>query len=211
MCSKRFVRYLVGMWALILSIAASDNVDSEGMYNNVNVLTIDDQHRLKVHKTADLKHFFSAAPHQAHKKPHSFWVLCRYLFSFSNYEYLFLSSNGTGCVKKEGLLLHDGSTLRRHMAYLYPVRYFFSFLVNFAHILIQQAYRKWCKDSGFESMLPEDAKAHRTKQLESIQKQTAIDDHFLVQNPDQKPKPYSDSLFEEGAIQWLVETDQVSP
>ena len=58
-------------------------------------------------------------------------------------------------------------------------------------------------------MLPDDAKARRAEQLETLKKQTAVDDHFSAQKPDQKPKPYSDSIFEEAAIQWLIETDQV--
>jgi len=94
--------------------------------------------------------------------------------------------------------------------WLFCIQYahFFSSFINF-DVLIQRAYHKWCKDNGFESMLPEDAKAPHTEQLEILKKQTTVDDHFSVQKPNQTPKPYSDSLFEEAAIQWLIETDQV--
>ena len=93
--------------------------------------------------------------------------------------------------------------------WLFCIRYahFFSSFINFAHVLIQRAYHKWCKDNGFESMLPKDAKAPRTEQLKILKKQTAVNDHFSAQKPNQKPKPYSNSLFEEAAIQWLIETD----
>ena len=58
-------------------------------------------------------------------------------------------------------------------------------------------------------MLPNDAKARCATQQDASTKQTAVDDHFSMQKLEDKPKPYSDSIFEEAAIQWLVETDQV--
>ena len=36
-----------------------------------------------------------------------------------------------------------------------------------------------------------------------------MNDHFSTQKPEDKPKSYSDLFFEEAAIQWLIETDQV--
>ena len=39
--------------------------------------------------------------------------------------------------------------------------------------------------------------------------QTQVNDHFEKAQPESKPEPYSDELFKEAAIQWLVETDQV--
>jgi len=70
-------------------------------------------------------------------------------------------------------------------------------------------YRKWCQENNFESMLPEDAKARHAARVETTAKQTAVNDHFSTQKPEDKPKSYSDLLFEEAAIQWLIETDQV--
>jgi hypothetical protein len=58
-------------------------------------------------------------------------------------------------------------------------------------------------------MLPEDAKARRAEIARTTSTQTAVDDHFSIQKPEDKPKSYSDLLFEEAAIQWLIETDQV--
>ncbi|KAF8957947.1 hypothetical protein BDZ97DRAFT_1669110, partial [Flammula alnicola] len=89
------------------------------------------------------------------------------------------------------LISEDVSTLRRHMAAFH-----------------ETIYRKWCKENEFKSMLPEDTKARRAAQLESVLRQTEVDDHFAKENPEDKPKPYSDKLFEEAAIQWLIEMDQ---
>ena len=58
-------------------------------------------------------------------------------------------------------------------------------------------------------MLPEDAKARRKEALEKLMEQTQVDEHFHPVNPDDKPVPYTDDVFKEAAIQWLIETDQV--
>ena len=58
-------------------------------------------------------------------------------------------------------------------------------------------------------MLPEDSKARRDAAAEKL-KQSQVDDHFTVVPEGEKPMPYSDEVFKEAAIQWLIETDQVS-
>ena len=57
-------------------------------------------------------------------------------------------------------------------------------------------------------MLPEDSKARRNALLESL-RQTNVTEHF-AEKPEDKPSPYSDELFKQAAIQYLIETDQVS-
>ena len=54
-------------------------------------------------------------------------------------------------------------------------------------------------------MLPDDAKARRQSTGNQLQ-QTVLDGHL-----EERPVviPYSDTLFQEAAIQWLIETDQV--
>ena len=47
-----------------------------------------------------------------------------------------------------------------------------------------------------------DAAAEKLKQLQ-------VDDHFMVIPEEEKPMPYTDEVFKEAAIQWLIETDQV--
>jgi hypothetical protein len=58
-------------------------------------------------------------------------------------------------------------------------------------------------------MLPEDTKARRAALLEETLHQTEVDERFTKQKLEDWPQPYSDKLFEEVAIQWLIETDQV--
>jgi hypothetical protein len=94
------------------------------------------------------------------------------------------------------------------MAFLHPVCSFLFFVEYLFIIGAQKTYRKWCEENDFESMLPEDAKA-RHAEVQSTARQSVVDDHFSIQKPEDKPKSYSDVLFEEAAIQWLVETDQV--
>ena len=58
-------------------------------------------------------------------------------------------------------------------------------------------------------MLPEDSKAHCDATSETL-KHSQVDDHFTVIPEEEKLMPYSDEFFKEAAIQWLIETDQVS-
>jgi hypothetical protein len=60
-------------------------------------------------------------------------------------------------------------------------------------------------------MLPEDTKARKADIVAKLQ-QSQVNNHFpnVVPVPrDERPKPYTDEVFEEAAIQWLVKTDQV--
>ncbi|PPQ83391.1 hypothetical protein CVT24_006497, partial [Panaeolus cyanescens] len=86
------------------------------------------------------------------------------------------------------------TTLRRHMDNSHP-----------------GAYRAWAKAHNFTSMLPSDSKKRREELADATLKlqQTHVDAHFDV--APEKPEPpeaYSDELFNEVAIQWLVETNQ---
>ncbi len=59
-------------------------------------------------------------------------------------------------------------------------------------------------------MLPEDTKARRAALLKKTLNQTQVDEHFESAGPcAARPEPYSNALFQEAAIQWLIETDQV--
>lgn len=58
-------------------------------------------------------------------------------------------------------------------------------------------------------MLPEDSKAQRAALLESL-RQTNVTEHFAEATPEDKPPPYSDEIFNQAAVQYLIETDQVS-
>ena len=56
-------------------------------------------------------------------------------------------------------------------------------------------------------MLPEDTKERR-EALQSLQ-QSAVDEHFKSVAPEDKPITYSDEIFKEAAIEWLIEMNQV--
>lgn len=59
-------------------------------------------------------------------------------------------------------------------------------------------------------MLPSDSDARRAAAKQKIElEQTLVEDHYKVQQPGDKPIRYTHKLFQEAAIQWLVETNQV--
>ena len=58
-------------------------------------------------------------------------------------------------------------------------------------------------------MLPEDSKARHAQILEENLRQTNVNDHFKPAPKEEKPEPFSDELFKQAAIEWLVETNQV--
>ena len=61
-------------------------------------------------------------------------------------------------------------------------------------------------------MLPDDAKARRAQAHEAL-KQTRVGNHFTTVDPANDHKKldlFTQELFKEAAIQWLVKTDQVS-
>jgi hypothetical protein len=61
-------------------------------------------------------------------------------------------------------------------------------------------------------MLPDDAKHRKNlaKATAANLRQPGINEHFKQEAPEDKPTPYSDALFQEAAIKWLIETNQVS-
>jgi hypothetical protein len=59
-------------------------------------------------------------------------------------------------------------------------------------------------------MLPKDAKERRRETDEKAMEQTQVGDHFAIMKPEDKPELYSDEVFKDATIRWLVETDQVS-
>jgi hypothetical protein len=64
--------------------------------------------------------------------------------------------------------------------------------------------------NDFETKLPKVLKARREQKLaEDRLKQTSIDPHLEERVPKERVIPYSDSLFRQTALEWLIETDQV--
>lgn len=58
-------------------------------------------------------------------------------------------------------------------------------------------------------MLPGDSKERRAVLAEELV-QTSVDDHFKPATPEDKPTPYSDDLFKQAALEWLIGTNQVN-
>ncbi|KAF9553129.1 hypothetical protein CPC08DRAFT_646011, partial [Agrocybe pediades] len=73
-------------------------------------------------------------------------------------------------------------------------------------------YLTWCKSNNFLSMLAEDTSARRVEEEENAKKalrQTQVNFPIAEKAEVEEPvQPYSDALFREAAIQWLVETNQ---
>ena len=57
----------------------------------------------------------------------------------------------------------------------------------------------------FDSMLPEDTKKHKC-----LEKQPSVTEHFGPEDRDARPILYSERALETAALEWLIETNQVS-
>ncbi|OJA10009.1 hypothetical protein AZE42_13011, partial [Rhizopogon vesiculosus] len=67
-------------------------------------------------------------------------------------------------------------------------------------------YLKWAKNNDFISMLPKDAKQRREQA--AADQQPSISGYLKPRAPNEHVMPYTDELFREAAIKWLIETDQ---
>ena len=54
-------------------------------------------------------------------------------------------------------------------------------------------------------MPPEDTKRHKC-----LEKQPSVTEHFGPEDRDARPIPYSERALETAALEWLIETNQVS-
>jgi hypothetical protein len=57
-------------------------------------------------------------------------------------------------------------------------------------------------------MLPEDVQEHKLAAIMTV-KQGTLDDHVREVAPTERVVPYSDRLFREAAVEWLISTSQV--
>jgi len=77
-------------------------------------------------------------------------------------------------------------------------------------LLTQNAYDKWCGLNNFESKLPKVVQERKDAALAADRaKQQSLDPHLTKELPQERVIPYSDDLFRDAAVQWLVETHQV--
>ena len=71
----------------------------------------------------------------------------------------------------------------------------------------QAAYQKWAETNNFLSMLPKDAeKRHKDIQAKN---QPRLNPHLWEKPQKERTIPYTDKLFCDAAIEWLMSTDQV--
>ncbi|KAF8238617.1 hypothetical protein L208DRAFT_1128051, partial [Tricholoma matsutake] len=83
-------------------------------------------------------------------------------------------------------------TLRRHIAFKHKV-----------------PYHKWCKNNHFVSKLPEDVALCKKEATHVEEEQQETLNLHLRERPSKlKVILYSDELFHQAAIEWLIETDQ---
>ncbi|KAJ7781962.1 hypothetical protein DFH07DRAFT_728535, partial [Mycena maculata] len=90
-------------------------------------------------------------------------------------------------------LVSEASTARRHMR---------------KHAEI---YRKWCKKNDFESKLEEDIQARKKAAADAEEAKSQLHQQTLEPHLQEKPErvvPYSDTLFRDAALEWLIATDQ---
>ena len=74
----------------------------------------------------------------------------------------------------------------------------------------QGTYLKWVQETpGAVNKLPEYL-AEQCKKRDDNLKQTAVTAHFEKAERQEPILPYSNELFKEAAIEWLIATDQVS-
>ncbi|KAF5365840.1 hypothetical protein D9757_012805 [Collybiopsis confluens] len=98
------------------------------------------------------------------------------------------SRNGT-----EKLIVNEVTTLRRHLESHHA-----------------PAYRQWCQKNEFTSMLPKEILARKAAAKDTAEKikQSTLDPHTEKRPEVKRVVAYSDALFWEAAVEWLVSTDQ---
>lgn len=104
-------------------------------------------------------------------------------------------------------LVAEISTLRRHLESHHKVSHgTCCILVSLTeHVHIQAEYLKWAEANGFTSMLPKDAKERINKQ-NATGMQSRLDGHLQPVPPKEKAIRYSDELFREAVVRWIVDT-----
>ncbi|KAI0686300.1 hypothetical protein C8T65DRAFT_525276, partial [Cerioporus squamosus] len=68
-------------------------------------------------------------------------------------------------------------------------------------------YRNWCDKNDLLSMLPKDTKQRREAEVATVA-QSTLDTHLREKPAPERVVKYTDDLFQEAAIEWLVSTDQ---
>ncbi|KAG2085776.1 uncharacterized protein F5147DRAFT_588786 [Suillus discolor] len=88
-------------------------------------------------------------------------------------------------------IVSDTSMCRRHIAFRHS-----------------NNYRQWCKTNNFELMLPQDIKERKTVVAIANVQQTSLDGHLQEKPSTDIVVPYTNTIFREAAIGWLISTSQ---
>ncbi|KAF9457303.1 hypothetical protein BDZ94DRAFT_1175853, partial [Collybia nuda] len=72
----------------------------------------------------------------------------------------------------------------------------------------KKPYHKWADKHKFKSKLPNDVKARKNEVNSGESSQTTLIPHLKDLPVKEKIIPYTDALFREAAIEWLIATDQ---
>ena len=75
-------------------------------------------------------------------------------------------------------------------------------------VISQGIYLNWAEKNQFQSMLPKDARRRRDVAA-AADEQIRLDPYLKEPPPRERVTPYTDDLFRNAAIEWLVSTDQV--
>ncbi|KAI0040533.1 hypothetical protein FA95DRAFT_1502712 [Auriscalpium vulgare] len=92
-------------------------------------------------------------------------------------------------IRNKKRLVSDASTLRRHLGAMH-----------------KGAHDEWASKADWLSKLPADVKARKEHQKQATQ--SRLDPHLQEKPVTERVVPYSDKLFRNAAIQWLIETNQ---
>jgi hypothetical protein len=107
-------------------------------------------------------------------------------------------------------ITNEATTLRRHVESYHKVNKHWNIDMRADACITQAAYEKWCGLNNFESKLPKVVRERKDAALAADRaKQQSLDPHLTKEQPREKVIPYSDELFRDAAVQWLVETHQV--
>lgn len=112
--------------------------------------------------------------------------------------------------KRKCDIVAEITTLRRHLQAYHSVQS--RHLRYTAWILIpnsQEAYHVWAKANDFMSMLPRDTDARRKQLAKQKATQSTLTLHLREKPPPPSVVKYTDALFRDAAIEWLIATDQV--
>ncbi|KAJ7844508.1 hypothetical protein B0H14DRAFT_2224154, partial [Mycena olivaceomarginata] len=91
-------------------------------------------------------------------------------------------------------IVADPSTVRRHLASTHAPE-----------------YHKWCAKTGFVSRLAADVKERKQAEAAADAEVKRLHQQTLEPHLREKPErviPYSDELWREAALEWLIATDQ---